>query len=191
MIRAFVGVPIPQSAVHALTLAQAGLDVGHPVPPENFHITLAFLGEHQEPVIEEIADALALINAEAFSIQISGLGTFGSAPRILFADIPPTQPLSSLRKQVRRAARQSGIDLPHEKYHPHVTLARFGRGLVGDDAEFLRAHIARRIGQIDAQFNATEFALFESHLGRAGPIYTALASFPLTPSTTSGASISS
>lgn len=179
MIRAFVGIAVTGPVSGTLAAAQVGLDVGNPVPPENFHVTLAFLGEHPEPLIGDVADALAMIGARAFDIEIRGLGTFGTAPRILFAEVVPSPPLSDLRKRVRRAAAEGGVTLPHERYHPHVTLARLGRGVIGEEAERLQAHIARRYGMVTGHFRAMGFTLFESHLGRSGPIYTPMADYPL------------
>ena len=181
MIRVFVGISVPEPLAGTLAAAQVGLDVGNPVPPENFHVTLAFLGEHPVPVVEDVAAALSMIALPGFEIKVQGLGTFGPAPRILFAEVLPSEPLSSLRKRVRRAASEGGVDLPRERYHPHVTLARMGRGVVGDEAERLQAHIARRYGIVAGRFQATAFTLFESHLGRSGPIYSPLADFPLLP----------
>lgn len=181
MIRAFVGIMVPDPLAGTLTIAQAGLDVGNPVPTENFHVTLAFLGEHPTPVLEDVAGALSVIAAPRFDIAVHGLGTFGTAPRLLFAEVVPSRPLSDLRKRVRRAAAEGGIQLPRERFHPHVTLARLGRGVFGDEADRLRAHIARRNGMVTGDFQATAFTLFESHLGRSGPIYTPLADYPLSP----------
>lgn len=181
MIRCFVAIEVPQPLAGTLAAAQVGLEVGNPVPVENFHITLAFLGEHSTRVIEDVADALSLISPPAFEITVSGLGTFGTAPRLLFAEVVPSQPLSDLRKRVRRAAAEGGIELPHERYHPHVTLSRLGRGLIGESAEQLRSHIARRMGMVTGTFQATSFTLYESRLGSSGPVYSALADFPMTP----------
>ena len=112
MIRAFVGLPVPREIARDLEAAQAGLPVGNPVASENFHITLAFLGEHQSPVIEDVHHALTPIVAPEVAIDISGLGTFGNAaPRILFAGVQPSPALGELRKKVRRAAREAGAEL--------------------------------------------------------------------------------
>ena len=181
MIRAFVGIGMPDDVAAMLAGALVGLDVGNPVPAENFHLTLAFLGEHPLPVLEDVADALSQITSGAFDLDIKGLGTFGSAPRILFAEVAPSRELSDLRKRTRRAAAAGGVELAHERYRPHVTLARMGQGLVGEEAERLRAHIARRMGQVKAHFRVTGFTLYESRLGRSGPIYSALEDFPLSP----------
>jgi len=180
MIRAFVGIPLPAEVARMLEAAQAGLPAGNAVPPENFHLTLAFLGEHQEPVIEDVHHELEAIRAEPVTVEIQGLGTFGdAAPRILHADVAPEAGLSALRKKVRRAARDGGIELEHEKFHPHITLARLGKRILPEDAEALRAFISRRIGRVSGQFEADQFCLYESRLGRNGPVYSVLAEYPL------------
>ncbi|MEM6663543.1 MAG: RNA 2',3'-cyclic phosphodiesterase [Pseudomonadota bacterium] len=182
MIRAFVGLSIPEPLAGTLEALQTGLQVGRIVPPENFHITLAFLGEQPDMVLDELHSGLSLLSQTIFEIRIKGLGTFGvSTPHHLFADVVPNAALASLQKKVRRVARDAGIDLPHKRFHPHVTLARFGQGLNGEGLIKLQDHIARRIGMAAGVAHAIEFSLFESRLGNGAPVYTALADYSLNP----------
>lgn len=180
MIRAFVGVPVPPEVARELEAAQAGLPAGRAVAPENFHLTLAFVGEHRGTVIEDVHHALEPIRSPGFELVVDGLGTFGGEiPRILFANVIAEPALSALRKKVRRAVREAGIELPHERHQPHITLARMGRELNGEDALALQGFVARRIGRVRATFPVTEFCLYESKLGRSGPVYSVLAEYPL------------
>ena len=179
MIRAFFGIPIPSDVTRMLTGVQAGLDIGRIVPPENFHLTLAFLGEHPKPVLEDVHTLLDEYRFDPIDLAIQGLGVFGGEkPRTLFAEVLTSQPLNSVRKRVRSAAREAGIELAHEQFRPHVTLARFGNGLVGPDALDLQAFISARMGRTHATFQATGFALFESRLGASAPHYEVLAEYP-------------
>lgn len=179
MIRAFFGIPVPQDVTRVLTGAQAGLDFGRIVPPENFHITLAFLGEHPKPVLEDVHTLLDEIQFDPIDLEIRGLGVFGGEkPRTLFAEVLPSKPLNTLRKRVRTAAREAGIELAHEQYRPHVTLARFGSGLVGPEVLDLQAFLSARISRTNAVFQATGFALYESRLGSSAPHYSVLADYP-------------
>ncbi len=181
MIRAFVAIEVPDAPATVLEGAQIGLPKGRIVQTENFHITLAFLGEHTEPVLEDIHAELDAISAPGFTARLQGLGTFGGdQPRLLFAEAAPDPTLSGLRKKVRQAARAGGVDLPHERYHPHVTLARFGKGLMGEDAVQLQVLVARRFAGVQAEFPVEHFGLYESKLGREGPVYSMLAEYPLT-----------
>lgn len=180
MIRAFVAIPLPEEAVRAMTAAQVGLPSGRPVPEENFHVTLAFLGEHPDPVIEDVHLALERIRVPAFELTISGLGLFGSDKhRVLYASVEPEPGLTRLREKVVQAARGAGVELPRERYAPHVTLARFGAGLRGEAAQEMRDFAARRMGVRAGPFPVEEFILYRSTLGRSAPIYEELAVYPL------------
>ena len=190
MIRAFVGIPLPEPVADALGAAQAGMPSGREVPQDNFHITLAFLGEQPEPVVEEAHHALAALRAPAFSLRIEGLGMFGGArPRTLFAEVPTEPGLAHLHRKVQRAVHGAGIELERRRFRPHVTLARFGNdGLRGEEAVEMQGFVARRMGLSAGPFEVGEFVLFRSHLGRAGPIYEPLAEYPLTAAEASGGS---
>ncbi len=188
MIRAFVGIPLPEPVADALEAAQAGIPAGRVVPHENFHVTLAFLGEQPRPVLEDVHDALAALRVPGFSLRIEGLGMFGGArPRVLFAEVAAGPGLAQLRRKVLRAVHEAGIELPRERFHPHVTLARFGGdGLRGDDAVEMQAFVARRVGLRTGPFAVERFVLYRSHLGRAGPVYEALAEYPLEGAASAG-----
>jgi len=180
VIRAFVAIAVPEPMAGTMEALQTGLDVGRLVPRENFHITLAFLGDQPDMALDDLHAGLNLIAEQMFDIRIQGLGTFGdAAPHHLFADVAPEPALTILHKKVRRAARDAGIELAHQRFHPHVTLARFGRGLLGEDLTRLQDHIARRMGMATGSFKATGFTLFESRLTSGAPQYTPLADYDL------------
>ena len=180
MIRAFVAIALPERILRPLTAAQAGLPAGRPVAPENFHLTIAFLGEHPEPVIEDVHLALDRIRAPGFALTLSGTGLFGARrPRALYAAVRPEPALGRLRKKVLQAARDAGLRLPRGRYSPHVTLARFNAGLRGEEAIEMRDFAARRMGFTAGPFEAGEFLLMRSTLGRNGPVYQELAAYSL------------
>jgi 2'-5' RNA ligase len=180
MIRAFVAIALPGPVRSALTEAQAGLPVGKPVAIENFHITIAFLGEHPEPLVEDIHLALGGIRAANFELALTGVGLFGNRrPRVFYAGIRPEPQLNRLRAQVLRAISSTGLQLPRTRYSPHVTLARFNSGLTGEMAQEMRDFAARRMDFSAGPFVVNEFLLMRSMLGRAGPIYDNLATYPL------------
>jgi RNA 2',3'-cyclic 3'-phosphodiesterase len=180
VIRAFVGIPLPGEVADALEAAQAGIPAGRTVPWDNFHVTIAFLGEQPRPVLEDAHHALEAVRVPGFSLRIEGLGMFGGGrPRVLFAQVAAEPGLARLHRKVLRAVREAGIELARERFHPHVTLARFGDGLRGEDAAEMQAFLARRIGVRAGPFPVESFVLYRSHLGRAGPTYEALAEYPL------------
>jgi len=180
VIRAFVAIFPPDEVVGALVAAQAGLPAGRAVEPENLHLTLAFLGENPEPLLEDVHFALEAIRAPAFPLALAGLGLMGDArPRSLHAEVAPEPRLSALRDKVVQAARGAGLRLERTRYRPHVTLARFGAGVAPEDVERARAFAARGAGFRAGPFDAAAFHLVRSQLGRAGPTYDTLATYPL------------
>jgi RNA 2',3'-cyclic 3'-phosphodiesterase len=180
MVRAFVGISLPERVTAALQAQQAGLPAGRAVPPENFHLTLAFLGESPMPVVEDVHYALDRLAAPSFALTLEGIGLFGGErPRSVHAVVRPEPALSHLRARVLEAARGAGIPLPRERFHPHVTLARLPVSLAPDDLGRLRSHVAARAGFICGPFSVQSFSLFRSRLGRSGATYEIMAEYEL------------
>ncbi len=180
MIRAFAAIALPGPVAGALVAAQAGLPCGRPVAPENLHITVAFLGEHPEPLVEDVHLALDGIRAPAFELALAGVGLFGGDRlRVLYAEARPEPALNRLREKVLQAARGAGLRLPRERYSPHVTLARFNSRPGGEEAIEVRDFAARRMGLTAGPFEVGEFLLIRSTLGRNGPVYEELAAYHL------------
>lgn len=178
MMRVFVGLSVSEAAIRALTLVQVGLPAGRVVAPENLHLTLAFLGDRPNPVLEDLHSALEEIAAPGFAVELAGLGIFGGArPRSLHAAVRPNPALKHLRAKVQQAARDTGIDLPRERFVPHVTLARFPRDLPPEDVLAVEAHAARHMNLRCPAFEVSEFHLYRSHLTGEGAQYERLTSY--------------
>ncbi|HEY0115273.1 MAG TPA: 2'-5' RNA ligase family protein, partial [Allosphingosinicella sp.] len=79
----------------------------------------------------------------------------------------------ALHKKVDQAMARVGIEPDRRAFHPHITLARLGRG-AGPVHDFL----ARPVAAVPA-FTAGEIVLVESRLTPAGPVYTELERYPL------------
>lgn len=180
MIRAFVAIALPEQVSRSLQAQQAALPAGRAVPPENFHVTLAFLGEYPMPVIEDVHFALDGISAPAFRLRLEGIGLFGGErPRSIHALVRPDPALAHLRARVLDAARSAGIALPRERFLPHVTIARLPQSIPADDIIRLRAWTAARAGYTSRDFDVAGFSLFRSRLGRSGASYEAMADYAL------------
>jgi 2'-5' RNA ligase len=74
------------------------------VPEDNLHLTLAFLGDVNEAVLNEIDDILSSTPLPSAPVAFGGLGTFGEMERgLVFAEVVPDPRLSALQSKVARA----------------------------------------------------------------------------------------
>lgn len=184
MIRLFIGLPLPQALRDTLRTAQGGLHGARWVDPEDFHITLRFVGEIDENIAADLDEALRTLHLAPLGITLHGLGRFGShgsgggsrkGVRVLWAGVTPTPELSHLQSKIETTCRRVGLEPETGKFQPHVTLATF-HPPGGPHVDTLVA--ANAIWPI-GQYTADHFCLFRSHLGRTSPHYEVLAEYPL------------
>jgi len=177
MIRAFVAIRPPQPIIDRLVGLQAGAP-GRVSPPENLHLTLAFLGEVPARLLEDADAAFGQLDAPGFALTLDGVGLFGgSKPRVIYAGVRAEPALNALQAKVEQAARSAGIALEARRYSPHITLARLdGRGA---DARRAERFAADRAAFLAGPFAVTEFGLYRSDLGSGGPAYSRLKTYML------------
>jgi RNA 2',3'-cyclic 3'-phosphodiesterase len=185
MARLFVALNLPEDLRSRLAGLHGGIDGARWVPPENMHITLRFIGDIPEASTGDIVEALADIRSPAIPVTVSGAGRFGSGDRArtLWVGVEKTTEIAALHSKIDQALIRAGLAPEGRKYMPHVTVARFGggRGRRGNGPAHTRVmHWLEAHGGFFAlPFAALEFVLYESHLGRKGPVYTPIAAFPL------------
>lgn len=180
MIRAFVGIAMPEPLALPLAALQDTLPVGRPVAAETLHLTLAFLGEQPEDLLEEVHLCLEALYTPRALLQVTGFGTLGGAtPAVVAAEIAASAELAALRKKVVGAVHRAGLALPRARFRPHVTLARLSHPLdaveSGRLAQWLGQSSAARLPTVPV----TEIALFQSILRPDGARYEELASYPV------------
>lgn len=153
-----------------------GLESSRWQDDEQLHLTLRFIGEVEEHMVEDVATTLSDVRAPAIKVGLSQVGAFDRRGRIesLWIGAQPRDVLANLHRKVDHALVRLGLPAERRAYLPHVTLARFGRS--GGDCA---AWIAANAGLIVPRFTATAFELVESHLGREGALYDTIARFPL------------
>ena len=126
MHRLFVALDLPAPVTDEIAAICHGLNGMRWVSPDNLHLTLRFIGEVPPSVTLEVEEALAEIDAAAFSFALVGIGHFESAgrPRVVWLGVEADPGLAELRKKIDRRLRAVGVKLDHHDFRPHVTLGR-------------------------------------------------------------------
>jgi RNA 2',3'-cyclic 3'-phosphodiesterase len=176
MPRLFSAIEIPQGIAARLTLLRARLTGARWIDPENYHLTLRFIGDVDGATAHDFTLALSEIAAAPFELKLNGLGSFGgNKPRAIFAGFAPSEGLAALRRANERAAREAGLPPEGRNFQPHVTLAR----LRGARADSVAAYLERQ-GRIEAEpFIVNRFVLYSSRASVGGGPYILEAAYPL------------
>lgn len=176
-MRLFVALSLPDQVRWQLRLLCGGLPTTKWVPPENFHITLRFLGELDGREMDYVDAALAGIRAPSFSLQLAEVGHFASGGRVnaIWAGVAKEPALTHLRDKVESAVVRAGLPAEGKNYKPHVTLARPKDPPPHKLQQYLAMHNLFR----SEPFEVTQFTLFSSHLGGETPVYHAERSYDL------------
>lgn len=171
-MRLFVGIPVPDGAKAEIAKAAKVLDGcmgARLLPPENWHLTLKFIGEADEAKRKAIEEALGKVAFAPFTVELFGAGAFPSlrVPRAIWIG-GKSQGAQELAAKVEEAL--SFLGLPAEKFSLHLTVAR-SKG-IADVEEFIA-----KTGAV-CSFDAGKFALVKSTLVAHGAIYEVLREFP-------------
>lgn len=175
MPRLFSAIEIPWSIAERLTMLRSGLS-GAWIDPDNYHLTLRFIGDVDGATARDFTNGLGEIDAAPFELQLNGLGSFGgNKPRAIFADIAPSPPLESLRRAHERAARGAGLPPESRNFKAHVTLAR----LRGARPDQVAAYLQRHGGAVSESFTVNRFVLYSSRKSVGGGPYVVEAAYDL------------
>ncbi len=165
MPRLFTGLEIPAEIGHTLSNLRGGLPGARWIDPENYHVTLRFIGDIDGVAANEIASLLFRVNRKPFEVAVQGLSSFGGKkPRAVVAQVVPSRPLIELQAELERLMQRIGLDPEGRKFTPHVTLARLRDASNQDVADYLsvRGYFPTRV------FTASRFVLFSSRASTGG-----------------------
>jgi len=177
MPRLFTGLEIPADVGFALSLKRGGLTGARWIDPENYHITLRFIGDVDFKTADEIMDSLDLLSHSLrFQIRLTQLGSFGGdKPRALFAAVEPSEALSRLQSAQERVLQRTGLAPEGRKFVPHVTLARLRSSSAGEVARFMS-----EAGQFTPlSFPVGRFVIYSSKDSVGGGPYVVEQAYPL------------
>ena len=176
MPRLFTALEIPAALGESLSMLRGGLQGARWIDPENYHLTLRFIGDVDTVLAGEIADLLGRVRRGGFEMRLDGLSSFGGRkPRAVVASAAPSRPVLELQAELERLMRWVGLEPEGRKFTPHVTLARLRDASSRDVADYL----AMRAGFRSPPFPVSRFVLFSSRDSVGGGPYVVEAAYPL------------
>jgi len=177
--RLFLAVVLTEDARHALAARiRDGTRVlpGRPVRPQNWHLTLRFLGDVDGPGYDRLLAALDEADlGEHFRVRLGGLGAFPKPSRatVLWVDFAQGKDrLADLAARVEQAVEIAGLPGEDRPFRAHLTLSRIRPPQ--DVRRFLE-----EVGPLGIGWGVDRVVLYRSHLGPGGPRYEEMAVFAL------------
>lgn len=183
-IRLFIAIPIDQKWRVRLTeqsrRLKSNLHFQKWAHPDDYHITLKFLGDTSITNIQQIEKLLSnvALATEPFELRPKGWGTFGAptSPSILWASVGGN--LDALADLQRRIENSLEGLYPRENraFSPHLTIARRYKGkdqLITAIDDYFPVDTGS-----DNSWLVKEIQLYESNLETA-PMYNPIATFTL------------
>ena len=177
MPRLFTGLEIPPEVGVTLSTYRGGLPGARWIDPENYHVTLRFIGDVDHATARDLFSLLGDgRRREPLTVTFDALATFGGErPRAVFARAVPTSDLAELQSEQERLVRRVGLPPEKRKFTPHVTLARLRDASPIDVA----GYIGTRGRFPKLSFTARRFVLFSSRASVGGGPYVVEAAYPL------------
>jgi RNA 2',3'-cyclic 3'-phosphodiesterase len=177
MKRLFIGIPIESpKSVQQVEVWKIKRHLNRNVLnwtiPENWHITLFFLGSTEEsavPLIQQLIDD-SFSKIHAYQTELRGVGVFPNTnnPKVLWLGLDDLQPLMSAYSQLGKLLQQNGFSFDQKPLKPHLTIARVKRT---DNPSAFQSLLSNYQETFFDRINMNEVVLFESVNTAAGPIY--------------------
>jgi len=178
-MRTFIAIELPPEIKTALGNIQAELKLARAdakwVKPENIHLTMKFLGEIDEALVEKIRSILEEIarRNEPFELSLSELGAFPKLnyPRVIWVSITSGQQVAKIAEEIEKETVKIGLPSESRPFSSHITLGRMRSGLnrtaLVEKINFLNSNLP----SLKPEFKVRSLTLFKSTLTPSGPIY--------------------
>lgn len=177
--RLFIGVSIKSETVELVVKLWMNEPLSHSllnwVKPENWHITLFFLGNQQisditllQQIIEE-----SFLSVPAFNAQLYGVGTFlyKYNPKVLWLGLENFQLMLLARSRMGELLLQNGFTFSNNPLRPHLTVARIKRL---ENSTSFQSFLSQNREVSFGSVAINHVILYESVLTSKGPVYNPL-----------------
>lgn len=175
-IRSFIALGLAEPIVELLSSCADDIratDRGREIrwlAPDNYHLTLEFLGDVEPGQLRALGAALGE-QLHGFTLAVQRIDEvsyfpFIARPRVVAALLRHNDSLSQLHRRVSRAVRAVGLAVQRRRFQPHITIGR------------VRARRAPRLQIPPVSLGVTAelstLRLYESRLLPDGAVYTPL-----------------
>jgi RNA 2',3'-cyclic 3'-phosphodiesterase len=153
------------------------------VSPENYHITLKFLGECSEKITNKIKDSFnntVIESKKIIPFTLFGLGVFPDLknPNVIWAGIKTDESLiNKLDQGVESFTSNMGFKKEKNKFTPHLTVARLRKG--NKLNQNIRQYIVENKELFFFESSLNRLVLYSSTLTKEGPVYSEVQSIEL------------
>lgn len=179
-LRCFIAVDVADEVRHSLTRQYHQLKRQAKeyrwVDPENYHLTIKFLGNVAGEKVPDITAAVHRVarDLHPFEVRVEGFDAFPyrSTPRVVWAGISNgSEELVDLWRRV--GDNLSVLGFPHDQreYTPHLTL---GRAKSGNKRADLMPLFNRLESRDWGAYMVSSVKILKSEFKRKGPVYTVL-----------------
>ena len=177
MKRLFIGIPIESpKSVQQLEVWKRNRHLNRNVLnwtiPENWHITLFFLGSTEDsavPLLKRLIDE-SFSKIQAYQTNLCRVGVFPNThnPKVLWLGLQNLQPLMLAYSMLGELLQQNGFSFDQKPLKPHLTIARVKRA---DNPFAFQSLLTESQEAVFDQVNMNKVVLFESITTPDGPIY--------------------
>lgn len=145
------------------------------VEPENIHITLKFLGETDEDLIEKIEESIkqSTRDTSSFEIKLVGTGVFPNPGyiKVIWIGVEDNGELKKIANNIDEQLSKLGFEREKRPFSPHLTIARVKSA---KNKKKLLETINKYHGTVFTKINVESIKLKKSELTSEGPIYTTI-----------------
>ena len=190
-MRAFIGIPVDETLTQQLQTwvkQVADTDWGQQVcwiPPQNYHLTLRFLGAKVAPQkLEQLQQTMAEWFAEgmsAFEADVMRIQRFPEADqgRFIVATLDTTLLLQCLLDEIQLQLKPLGFSKPQQRFRAHITLGRLPKVNELKLDQLSSVSLRLEVPLEDHWLQVEQLNLYQSTLTDNFPKYELLASKPL------------
>jgi len=176
LTRAFIAIEFSDEVVKEIARVREEVEKikfkGKLTELENLHLTLKFLGEIDDLMLEKVKERLKGIKFKEMELKLGEIGSFSirGNPRIVWIKVEG-ESVWELQKKIDDALKD--LFKPEERFMSHLTIARVK---YVDDKKSFNERV-KKIGVREIKFKVKGFKLKKSELRMLGPVYTDIESY--------------